>query len=140
MTIYAVIRKSDLVEVYRYMAPAPMEWVGMKFTDYNHVALVDAETPPPVTPVQVKISRLAFITRFTDAEAVALDLSSQGATVKAASMRRYMQKVNAAEFIDLNRPDTRIGVQTLEAVGLLAPGRSIVILDTPLTESEVYRG
>ena len=36
-----------------------------------------------------RITRLAFVDRFTDAEAVAIDLASIGATVQAASIRRY---------------------------------------------------
>ncbi len=99
---------------------------------YQNGAFVPAVAPPPVRHV----TRLAFLSRFTDAEAVAIDLASIGATVEAASMRRYMAKVNAATFIDLDRPDTRAGVQQLEAVGLLAAGRAAVILDTPIESDE----
>ena len=35
-------------------------------------------------PQDFKITRLAFLERFTDAEAVAIDLAGQGATVEAA--------------------------------------------------------
>ena len=98
---------------------------------------IQAEIPsePPVAPV-TKITRLAFLNRFTDAEAIALDLASIGATVQAASIRRYMSKVNAAEFIDLSRTDTRDGVMALESAGLIAEGRGTIILDTPVADSE----
>ena len=86
-----------------------------------------------------KITQLAFISRFTDAEAIALDLASIGATVEAASIRRYMQKVNAATFIDLDREDTITGANQLEAVGLIGPGRAAVILTAPITEQEIAR-
>jgi hypothetical protein len=82
------------------------------------------------------ITQLAFLSRFTDAEAVAIDLASIGATVEAASMRRYLSKVNAATFIDLNRPDTRAGVQSLEAGGVLVAGRALEILDAPIQPEE----
>ena len=140
MTTYAVIRKADQVEVYRYAHTEPVEWGGMEFVTHDHVQVAQPVPPPVASSLPVKISRLAFISRFTDAEAIAIDLASQGATVPAASMRRYMQKVNAAEFIDLGRADTRGGVQQLEAVGLLGAGRAAVILDTPPTESEVWNG
>lgn len=91
---------------------------------------------PSVNNEQRHITQLAFLNRFTDAEAVAIDLASIGATVQAASLRRYMQKVNAAKFIDLNRTDTRAGVQALEAAGLLASGRAALILDAPIADSE----
>lgn len=99
---------------------------------------VVAKTPEQIEaskPVR-RITRLAFLNRFTDAEAVAFDLASQGATVEAASMRRFMQKVNAATFIDLNRPDTRAGVEALEAAGLIAVGRASEILDAEIQIEE----
>lgn len=86
------------------------------------------------------ITRLAFLSRFTDLEAVTIDLASIGATVPAASMRRYMSKVNAATFIDLDRADTRAGVLSLEAGGVLAAGRALVILDAEIQDTERYRG
>lgn len=141
MTTYAVIRKADQKEVYRYSHTEPVEWDGMGFATHDHVAQADPDAPPPPPPAPpVKISRLAFISRFTDAEAITIDLAGQGATVQAAGFRRYMQKVNAAEFIDLTRADTRMGVQALEAVGILAAGRAAVILDTPPTDGEVWHG
>ena len=95
--------------------------------------------PEPNQPSPKKITQLAFISRFTDAEAIALDLASIGATVEAASIRRYMQKVNAATFIDLGRADTIAGVNQLETVGLIGPGRAEVILTAPITELERAR-
>ncbi len=91
---------------------------------------------PPAPPPVRHITRLAFISRFTDEEAVTLDLASIGATVQAASLRRYLNKVNAATFIDLDRPDTRAGVQALEASGVIAAGRAAVILDAPVQPAE----
>lgn len=93
--------------------------------------------PTPV-PVGRHITQLAFLSRFTDAEAVGIDLASIGATVQAASIRRYLNKVNVAKFIDLDRADTRTGVQALEAVGLLASGRALEILDNPVQASEKF--
>ena len=96
-------------------------------------------TPEQPEPQPKKITQLAFISRFTDAEAIALDLASIGNTIEAASIRRYMQKVNAATFIDLGRSDTITGVNQLEAVGLIGPGRANVILTAPITEQEIAR-
>jgi hypothetical protein len=95
--------------------------------------------PEPNQPSPKKITQLAFISRFTDAEAIALDLASIGSTVEAASIRRYMQKVNAATFIDLERADTISGVNQLEAVGLIGAGRANAILTAPITEQEIAR-
>ncbi len=89
-------------------------------------------------PTSRKITRLAFLTRFTDAEAVQMDLASVGATPTAAGLRRAKEKTLAATFIDLERADTRAGVLALEAVGLLAAGRALTILDGPIQENERF--
>ncbi len=90
-------------------------------------------------PTTRKITRLAFISRFTDEEAVAIDLASIGSNEQAAYLRRYMSKVNAAQYIDLDGPVTRSGVIALETVRLLAVGRALEILDTIVKPEEQYR-
>lgn len=96
----------------------------------------EPESQPVTIPEDRKITKLAFLNRFTDAEAIALDLVSIGATVEAATMRRFLKKVDAATFIDLNRSDTRDGVFYLESVGLLSAGRALIILDSPINPEE----
>lgn len=91
-------------------------------------------------PVLRRITRLAFLSRFADAEAVAIDLASIGEAPQATGMRRYVSKVNAATYIDLDRADTRAGVQALEAAGVLAAGRALQILDAPVQPEEGWRG
>lgn len=94
----------------------------------------------PAPPPDLRITRLGFLDRFTDAEAVAIDLASIGATVQAAGLRRYLHKVNSATHIDLARADLQAGVQALEAAGLLAAGRAEQILTAPITDTERYKG
>ncbi len=95
---------------------------------------------PEPAPELRHITQLAFLSRFTDPEAITIDLASIGATPQAAGMRRYLSKVNAATFIDLDRPDTRGGVQALEVAGILAEGRALEILDTPIDAQERPQG
>jgi len=90
-----------------------------------------------------QVTRLAFRNRFTAAEKVALEMASldnpagtMAQRQQAATMRAYMADVNAATFIDLDRDDTRAGVQALEAAGLLAAGRALEILDAPVQPHE----
>jgi hypothetical protein len=92
------------------------------------------------TPVDMRVTRLGFLDRFADAEAVAIDLSSMGATVEAASIRRFVAKVNAAQYIDLAREDTILGVNALEQMGLIGEGRAVEILSPPVTDDERYEG
>ena len=97
-----------------------------------------------------RVTQLAFRQRFTQAEMVAVELTAEppvrGGTETeaafqarrqlAATLRAMLADVAVAKYIDLDRPDTRAGVQQLEAVGLLAAGRAAVILDAPITEKE----
>ena len=93
--------------------------------------------PPQAEPTVRNVSRKAFLSRFTDAEAIDIDLASIGATREAATVRRYLSKVNAAQHIDLADDETRTGVQALEAAGLLQPGRALAILDAPIEPKEL---
>ena len=93
--------------------------------------------PPPPVPTERNVSRKAFLSRFTDAEAIDIDLASIGATREAATVRRYLSQVNAAQHIDLADDETRTGVHALEAAGLLQPGRALVILDAPIEPKEL---
>lgn len=103
---------------------------------YDGEAFTEPQLIPDVSPT-TKVTRLAFLSRFTDEEAVALDLASIGTTVEAATLRRYLSKVNAANFIDLSRDDTRAGVLALEQIGILGEGRALEILDAPIQPHEV---
>ena len=93
--------------------------------------------PPPELPTGRLVSNKAFLSRFTDDEAIDIDLASIGATREAAAVRRYLSKVNAAQHIDLADDETRTGVHALEAAGLLQPGRALVILDAPIEPKEL---
>lgn len=94
-----------------------------------------ADLPAP-TPGSI-ITRLAFLQRFDDEEAIVIDLASIGDTVAAATIRRYLSKINAAEHIDLQLQELRDGVLALEAAELLVAGRAIEILDTPVQFHEL---
>lgn len=94
-------------------------------------AAIPAEAPP-----DFRITNLAFVDRFTDAEAIAIDLASIGATVEAAQVRRYLDKVSKAAHIDLSRADAQAGVLALEAAGLIAAGRADEILLAPIQDTE----
>ena len=122
-----LIDRPDMIEVPSLDA----EMVGQR-----HDEASGQFVPVPLPPPPRHITQLAFLNRFTDPEAIAIDLASIGATAQAAGMRRYLSKVQAATFIDLDRPDTRAGVQALEAAGVLAAGRALEILDTPIADAE----
>ena len=98
---------------------------------------------PPQPVVDSRITRLAFRNRFTPTEKASIELAAlddpsatQSVRMQAASLRAYLADLAAATFIDLARPDTRSGVQMLEAAGLLANGRALEILDAPIQPEE----
>lgn len=148
MTTYAVIRKADQVEVYRYSHTEAVEWTGMEFATHDHVAQAEPPAPPPPAPPPVRhITKLAFRNRFTQAEKVAIEIAALDVPTAplqqramAAALRASQQDVAVAQYVDLNRADTRAGVEQLEAAGLLSAGRAAVILDTEPSPTEVYRG
>ena len=147
MPNYIVTRKSDSAEVYRNGSSEPVEWVGMEFATHDHTAQPEVVAPPPPAPPSVRITKLAFRNRFTQAEKVAIELTAADNPAASAQTRQFAAALRAqladqrdAQFIDLGRTDTRAGVHQLEALGLLGVGRSAVILDTPADGSEVYVG
>lgn len=105
-----------------------------------------AETPTyePQASLGSIITRAAFRARFTQAEKVAIEMAglddpaaSLEARSQAAAIRTYQKDVDAAEFIDLTAPATAGGVQALEAAGLLADGRAVEILISPVQWTEL---
>ena len=80
-----------------------------------------------------RITKLAFRNRFTQAEKVALYTAAK----TNVDIQIYLDDVNAATYIDLQRADTRASVQGLELAGLLAAGRAAQIIDAPIQPDEV---
>lgn len=106
--------------------------------------------PPPPAPAPnlgTRITKLAFRQRIGPQSLAAIELAAvhnAAAPVQAqqlaATLRVMLADVQAATFIDLARADTRAGVQSLEAAGLLPAGKAAEILDTPVQAAEVPVG
>lgn len=94
---------------------------------------------PPVATNR-KITKLAWLNRFTDEEAINIDIASRQSDTKAAMLRRYLQKVDASQYIDLGDPDVKRGLVTLESIGMLDIGRAATILDSEVKVTEAYNG
>lgn len=144
--IYIVTLKSDGTEVFRYDADAPIEWPGMEFATHEHAAFVPPPPPPP-SPAIRRITKLAFRNRFTQAEKATIELAaldnpsaSIGQRQMAASLRASMKDQEVAQYVDLERADTRAATQGLESAGLIGAGRALQILDGPILSHEVWNG
>ena len=136
MSIYAVIRKADQVEVYRYAHTAPVEWGGMEFATHDHVVQAD----PPVEPVAIDyqpedwyIGVGPFYDRF-GAYKLAILASADPlvqAIIKDSSVRRYL---------DLKGRRSEL----LQVIGLLqSKGFAVstaALLDVQPGPQEVHRG
>lgn len=111
-------------------------------------AYADGEFSPPkpegpVAPVTRRITRLAFRNRFTLAELTGVEIAcldiptaSPAQRQQAAALRVMQRQVDTATYIDLDRADTRAGVQQLEAMGVIGTGRALQILDAPIQPTE----
>ena len=113
---------------------ADAEFVEKHYPGAQLVPEPEAVEPEPAA--SKRITQLAFLDRFSEAEGIAIDLASIGATVEAAGMRRWLKRVDAATFIDLADPRTVAGLQMLEVIGLIGPGRAAEILNAPIQQVE----
>ena len=147
MTTYIVTKISDGSHVYTYTADTPIEWNGLEFSTHAHTVQAPVDVFVPEDTSLTKMTKFAFRNRFTTAEKVNLEVASIdyptadiNTRKQAATLRVFQADLNATEHIDRTRPETRAGVLVLESFGLLAPGRALAILDSPITEKEAYNG
>ena len=127
-TVYPATAFGDeVVEIKDYTPPAPI--------------------PEPPVPELRYITKLAFRNRFTMKEKVAIELAGNinpNAPAQkqqlAATIRSSNADISASTYIDLDRPDTRAGVESMEEFGLLAAGRADEILDSPVQDFERHNG
>lgn len=110
----------------------PMPGIGWSYADGVFAPPPAPPAPPPANH-GTRITPLAFITRWTPAEEIAIRTAAK----QDASIETMIAHVQLASFIDLADPRTRSSVQALETAGLLGAGRSAVILDTPVAATEL---
>lgn len=84
----------------------------------------------------IKITKLAMRQRFTFTELCALETAAQ----TIIQVKVLLGNLNIASYVDLTRPDTIGGLGLLVSLGLLTSERMTVILNTPPTEYEIYKG
>jgi len=127
MSTYAVTRKKDGVEVYRYNYSASLDFAEFPEAGYEH-----AEVPEEVTPVVPKgprrLTKLQFIDRLGDAAYVAILTMAKTNVLVEAFIRRFEMTTPEADYtsIDLDDPRTVAGVtqigEALEAAGVVGAG------------------
>ena len=73
----------------------------------------------------MKITRLEFRKRFTVEEKRVI----YGAATTSVDLKIYLDELAMAEFVDTDDASTIAGIQMLETVGIIAPGRANEILN-----------
>ena len=120
-------------------------WTGLEWIELPYITPVMPEDTPPAQPRH--ITKLAFRNRFTTQEKAALELAAvhnqnlavdHASNLLAASLRASLADQRDATYIDLDRADTRAGVEGLEAAGLIGEGRAAEILDAAIEAAERY--
>lgn len=139
--VVAVTQASEVLEGPHIIA---IETYDATLIGALHNAQTGAFSAPPASDLVRTVSVLAFRRRFTKAERAAIewaavDRSDQPVAIRqqAAALRATLADQAAANFIDLNDNDTAVGVQGLETMGLLAPGRAAEIITTPVRPEEL---
>lgn len=125
--------------------------VWMDFFKRNQID--SAEEAVPSKPKTMKLSKKAFLARWTDKEAIAIDLASidnpsatQQVREDSAFLRRQRDLQAQAEYVDLCDEKTRSGVTgmmaMLEGIGVIdsAARRTDEFLNTPLSDGEKFDG
>jgi len=79
---------------------------------------------PQVEPEKVRLTKLAYMNRFTDAELVGI----YGAAKQYPAVEVWLEKFKLAEFVDTSDPAVLAGLTALEQAGLLAQGRAAEIV------------
>lgn len=120
--------------------------IGWGWDGANFVAPA-APPAPEIAPEDRSITKLAFRNRFTKSEKAGIEfavLDDPAAPIaqrqQAAALRADLKDQEQATFVDLDEEGTRTGVLTLEAVGLIAAGRGVEILDAPVQDMERFTG
>ncbi|CAN7520703.1 hypothetical protein [Acidovorax sp. LjRoot194] len=117
-------------------------WSGVAWVMRPYVAPLPEPEAPAVAAPRI-VSVLGFRRRFTPEEKAAIEWAAvdrpeqpEAARMQAAALRATIADQAAAQFIDLEDPATVRGVQGLEAVGILAPGRAQEIVTAAIQSEE----
>lgn len=120
--------ESVVRELPHWDAPPPLPYVW-------DVTAIDWTVPPPAAPLT--LSRLAFQSRYTLAEQVAIEIAATGgnpalSAADAATLRVLERALSNATDVDVNDPRTIAGVEFHASLGLIDPARVLEIL-APVT-------
>ena len=123
MSTYVVTRKADGVEVYRYAADEPIEWVGFEFATHDHVLQAEPVIEPPA-PVAREWTAVEFLRRFTATERI----TARAARKTDVILDDFYALLEQAPLVHAIDPDVALGLGYMTQQGYLAAGRAAEIL------------
>ena len=88
-------------------------------------------------PAFYRVVWQSHVAEFSDLTPDQCVLCMDAVTAVERALRATLADQAAAKFIDLDDDDTAMGVQGLEAMGLLAAGRAAEILGAPVQPQEL---
>ena len=124
MTIYAVHRRTDGAEVYRYTAEAVVEWAGFELATHTHDPVPEAaQSVTPTRPPQQWLT-LDFLLRFTATERI----TARALRTTDAALNDFFSLLDLSDTIHSDDKNTRRGMSYLVMLKVLTPERMLVIL------------
>ena len=145
--------KNGIVEEIKDMTDTEMAEVQSEYS--NMVDVTNANPYPEVgwsfdgsvfsapvgsdTVQSMKLTKLAMITRL-DPEISNIVAFSRGSGAYNIAVDVALRKQALATYIDLSLPETITGMNNLVLLGLITPERAAIILNTPPSEKERYKG
>ena len=127
MSTFAITRKTDGVEVFRYSNSTPVEWSEMGFDTHDHTPVVEPPVLPAesITPIGRRMSKLDYLRLFTQEERIAIRAAGKINTV----VEDYLHLLELTD--EVNTGDAEVGeaLAMMEAGGLLAAGRRNEVLN-----------
>ena len=137
-----VIRDSDGVQVAPGQSEKDEDFIA--YCQWVSAGNEPTQISVPVEQPTRQISKLAFRNRFTATEKVMLEMASLDDPTAAMEMRQmsamlrvYLKDLDIAEFVNLDYPSIRAGIEQLVSVGILSQERVETILNTPIQPFEM---
>jgi len=107
------IDRADMIEV----DSDPAQYLGMVYENGEF-------SPGPGPEPRTVLTRLEFISRFSDAELAAIYTAAK----KEIALEIYLDKLRAAQDVTITDARTVAGIEALAAAGLIESGRVAAIL------------
>ena len=138
--VTSIIELNTEEEVFEYSKKNQLLYLIDDLSDQNVIGYDFADNTLKdlsgnIVKQKMRVTRLAFRTRFTTSELVALYTAMQSNIM----LQIINDNLLAATYIDLNRTETINAVYYIASLGVISMDRAAQILTTKPTDLELYR-